>query len=331
MMHLEALQNLREAIYDDVPIQRTNQRRVVVDCSPHDVPTIDGARALFESDLSLPMESSFIFAGLFAAFVTGLASSLHCLGMCGGAISAMMLTTRPRNSHAQVATFPIAQLTSARHVGASPAMAMTNLPLVLAFNSGRILSYGVAGAAIGVLGGGALMSDAMPVRLALFLLANIIMLLTGLYIAGWTTGLAPLERAGQYLWRHLSPLTSKFLPVETLPQAALLGGLWGWIPCGLVYAMLVVALASGSALNGAATMIAFGLGTLPAMTMAGMLSAQMKTKLRDKRLRVAAGVVVIVMALLGLNRAPALAGLTDYASVAALCSRAVTAMVRGAP
>jgi uncharacterized protein len=280
------------------------------------------------------MESSFIFAGLFAAFITGLASSLHCLGMCGGAISAMMLTAKPRTSHAHVATFPIALLSSARHVVASPAVAMANLSLVLAFNGGRILSYGIAGAVAGALGSGAgalLMSDAMPLRLALFLLANIIMLLTGLYIAGWTTGLAPLERAGQYLWCHVSPLANKFLPVESLLQAVLLGGLWGWIPCGLVYAMLVVALASGNALNGAATMMAFGLGTLPAMTAAGMLSVQMKTFLRDRRLRIAAGLVVITMALLGLNRAPALAGLTEYASLTALCSSAVTHLVRGVP
>jgi uncharacterized protein len=284
------------------------------------------------------MESSFIFAGLVtavsAAFITGIASSLHCLGMCGGAISAMMLTAKPKSSNAQVATFPIALLASTRPAAGPNAAAMTNLPLVLAFNGGRILSYGVAGAAAGALGSGAgllLMSDAMPFRLVLFITANFIMLLTGLYIAGWTTGLAPLERAGQYLWRHLSPLTNKFLPVETLPQAALLGGLWGWIPCGLVYAMLVVALASGSALNGAATMIAFGLGTLPAMTAAGMLSAQLKKTLRDKRLRIVAGLVVIAMALLGLTRAPALAGLTDYASFAALCSSAVTNLVRGVP
>jgi uncharacterized protein len=271
---------------------------------------------------------------MYAAFITGLASSLHCLGMCGGAISAMMLTAKPKSSRAHVATFPIALLTSARQVATSPIVVVTNLPMVLAFNGGRILSYGVAGATAGMLGSGAgtlLISDAMPFRLALFLMANIIMLLTGLYIAGWTTGLAPLERAGQYLWRHLSSLTNKFLPVETLPQAAFLGGLWGWIPCGLVYAMLVVALASGSALNGAATMIAFGLGTLPAMTAAGMLSAQVKTRLRDKRLRIAAGLVVIAMALLGLNHAPALAGLTNFASFTALCSNAVTNLVRGMP
>lgn len=285
------------------------------------------------------MESLLVFAGLLttatAAFVTGLASSLHCLGMCGGAISAMMLTAKS-GSQQHVATFPIAALTITRNVpiAVAPNIAVMNLPLVLAFNGGRIFSYGIAGALSGAFGSSAgtlLMSDAMPLRLALFILANIIMLLTGLYIAGWTTGLAPLERAGHYLWRHLSPLTKKLLPVETLPQAALLGGLWGWIPCGLVYAMLVVALASGSAVNGAATMIAFGLGTLPAMTAAGMLSAQMKTKLRDKRLRIAAGLVVIAMALVGLNRAPALAGLSNYASLAALCSTAVTDLVRGMP
>jgi uncharacterized protein len=280
------------------------------------------------------MESSFIIAGLFAALIAGLASSMHCLGMCGGAMSAMMLTAKPKLANAQFATFPIASLSSARSIVTSPAMTMTHLPLVLAFNGGRILSYGVAGAVAGTVGSGAgvlLMSDAMPLRLALFVVANITMLLTGLYITGWTKGLAPLERAGQYLWRYLAPYINKFLPVETLLQAALLGTMWGWIPCGLVYAMLVVALASGSALNGAATMMAFGLGTLPAMTLAGMLSAQLKTKLRDKRLRMSAGIVVIIMALLGLNRTPALAGLTDFASFTALCSSAVSNLVRGVP
>lgn len=281
------------------------------------------------------MESTLIYA----AFITGLASSVHCLGMCGGAISAVMLTAKPKSSRAHVATFPVALLTSAREVFAPPdvaslAVGTTNLPLALAFNVGRIFSYGVAGALAGALGSGAgtlLTSDAMPIRLALFMLANIVMLLTGLYVAGWTSGLAFLERAGKHLWRHLSPLTKKILPVESLPQAALLGALWGWIPCGLVYATLAVALASGNALNGAAAMIAFGLGTLPAMTAAGMLSAQMKTRLRNKRLRIAAGLLVIMMALLGFHRAPALSGLTAAASLTALCTSTVNAIMQGKP
>ncbi len=279
-----------------------------------------------------------IVTALITAFVTGLASSLHCLGMCGGAISSLMLTTKSKSLSNGITIFPLASLTLAGSAPARPPAtipaAIVNLPLLFAFNGGRILSYGTAGAIAGMLGGGAgalLMSDAMPLRLTLFLLGNTVMLLTGLYIAGWTAGLTPLERAGRYLWQQLSPLVGKLLPVENVAQAMLLGGLWGWIPCGLVYAMLVVALASGNAFTGAATMVAFGLGTLPAMTAAGMLSAQMKAHLRNKRLRIAAGLVVIVMALLGLNRMPALMGLTQYASLTAMCSSAVSNLLRGVP
>ena len=169
------------------------------------------------------------------------------------------------------------------------------------------------------------MRDTMPLRVTLFIFANVVMLLTGLYIAGWTRGLTPLERAGAKLWQKISPYTRKLLPVKHTSQAVLLGALWGWIPCGLVYAMLMVALASGSVIHGAATMFAFGIGTLPAMTVAGMLSAQMKSSLRNKRLRIAAGVVVMVMALMGLNRLPVLIGLVNYATLTEYCHRAITA------
>ncbi len=244
----------------------------------------------------------------------------------------------------KLATFSLSALTATMNApsrvpseSAVASVTVQNLPLVFAFNVGRILSYSVAGAAIGAIGsvgdttGTWLMRDAMPMRLTIFIVANIVMLLTGLYIAGWTRGLEPLERAGVKLWRKISPLTNKFLPVKNAGQAALLGALWGWIPCGLVYAMLVAALASGSAVNGAANMLAFGLGTLPAMTAAGLLSAQMKTRLRDKRLRILAGAAVIAMALIGLNRAPALAGLGQYATLTGLCHSMLSNAANSAP
>lgn len=303
------------------------------------------------------MEPSIFTAELgmaiLAAGVTGLASSLHCLGMCGGAMSAMMLTAGMHRPAASRAVFPLASLKATIHApswtlsstglpGLSAMQTPTqstkgtfqHLPLVLAFNSGRMLSYAVAGAAVGALGGGMgawLMRDAMPLRLTLFIIANLVMLLTGLYIAGWTRGLAPLERMGQQLWRKISPLTIRLLPVENARQAAALGAMWGWIPCGLVYAMLVVALASGNPVSGAAIMLGFGLGTLPAMTAAGMLSAQLKSWLRGRRLRVIAGIAVMVMALLGLNRAPLLAGLANHASLTELCHRAVLNITGGSP
>ncbi len=292
---------------------------------------------------------------VLAACLTGLASSLHCLGMCGGAISAMILTATPHRPNTLLAVFPLAALVRTMHktstvpplvlpalpispttsvaldVNSAQPATVQHLPLVLAFNAGRIFSYSIAGAIVGALGSGMgalLMRDAMPLRLTLFVMANMVMLLAGFYIAGWTRGLTPLERAGAHLWRRISPLTKRLLPIENAGQSALLGAFWGWVPCGLVYGMLVVALASGNAVSGAAIMFAFGLGTLPAMTAAGMLSAQMKSLLRDRRLRVIAGAVVIVIALLGLNRVPVLAGLANYATLTELCHSIITDTVK---
>ncbi len=259
-------------------------------------------------------------------------------------MSAMMLTAKPRIAQNVTATFPLSALSATIHApsnGWSEAVAgyatAQNLTLVFAFNFGRILSYSVAGAVVGAVGSAGnttgvwLMRDVMPIRLTIFVVANIAMLLTGLYIGGWTRGLAPLERVGVKIWRKISPLTNKLLPVKSASQAVLLGALWGWIPCGLVYAMLVVALASGGAVNGAVSMLAFGLGTLPAMTAAGMLSAQIKMRLRDKRLRISAGVAVIVIALIGLNRTPALAGLGQYATLTALCHSMLSNSAKSSP
>lgn len=288
------------------------------------------------------MAPAIFTAAIMAAFITGLASSLHCLGMCGGAMSAMMLVAKPsrtkRSVDDAIAVFPLAALAATIASSRLPRLprsqsqatresaAIQHLPLVLAFNGGRMLSYSIAGALTGAVGGGIgelLMRDAMPIRITLFVLANMVMLLTGLYIAGWTQWLAPLERAGSTLWKIISPLTHKLLPVQSAGQAALLGALWGWIPCGLVYAMLLVGLASGNAVDGAVTMLAFGLGTLPAMTMAGALSAKLRSLLHKRQLRIAAGLTVIVIALIGLNRIPVLAGLANYATLTELCHSAV--------
>lgn len=66
-------------------------------------------------------------------------------------------------------------------------------------------------------------------------------------------------------------MAGRFLPADTIPRASIVGLLWGWLPCGLTYSVLAIALVSGSALNGAALMLAFGLGTSPNLIAAGML------------------------------------------------------------
>ena len=180
---------------------------------------------------------------------------------------------------------------------------------VLAFNLGRLASYGIAGAMAGTLGGALaglgqswVISETMPVRTALFLFANLMIILTGLYLMGVPQLLAPLERAGGHLWRHVSPYARKLLPLRTPSHAALFGMMWGWIPCGMVYAMLLTAMSAGSPAGGAMTMLAFGVGTLPVMVGAGWSAGRLRSWTRKPHVRMVAGVAVVAMGLFGIAR-----------------------------
>ena len=207
----------------------------------------------------------------FALFLVGLLGGTHCIGMCGGIVGALSLGAASRPS------------------------------LHLAYNAGRILSYGVAGAIAGTLNNASLaLSDQLPARLMLFVLANLMLVALGLYLMGVTRALAFSERFGAKLWRHLQPLTRRYLPARTMAQAFPLGLLWGWLPCGLVYSALVTALASGSAASGAALMLAFGLGTLPNLLLAGLLAVRLKAYAAKPAVRLAAGLLVLCFGLWGL-------------------------------
>ena len=119
------------------------------------------------------------------------------------------------------------------------------------------------------------------------------MIALGLYLANWWRGLALLERLGARLWRHIQPLGQRLLPVRTPLQAFLLGGLWGWLPCGLVYAVVAWSLTTGNAVDAAILMLGFGLGTLPALLLAGKAFDYLQGKVKSARLRQAAGVMVM--------------------------------------
>ena len=140
----------------------------------------------------------------------------------------------------------------------------------------------------------------LPVEKLLYLLANLMLVALGLYLAGWWRGVLVLERAGGVLWKRIQPLSKKFLPVHTWRQAFVLGLLWGWLPCGLVYSVLVAALATGSALQGGALMLAFGLGTLPALLAMGMAAVRMKGFLQHLWVRRGSGLLVLGFGAFGL-------------------------------
>ncbi len=225
-------------------------------------------------------------SGYFAVFLVGLLGGTHCIAMCGGIVSALTVSL----------PHPTRKLTS-------------QFPLQLAYNLGRISSYTLAGALLGAVGSlGMLLNDVLPVQLALYLLANVMLVLLGLYLTGMTQTLAVTERIGARLWKRIQPLTARFLPARSVKQALPLGMLWGFLPCGMVYSVLTAALVAGSPARGAGLMLAFGLGTLPNLLAAGLLLRKLQGFARARAVRVVSGLIVLAFGVFGLVNASTLGG-----------------------
>jgi uncharacterized protein len=216
-------------------------------------------------------------AALFSMFLVGLLGSTHCLGMCGGIVSALTVRLpgdRPRRM------------------------------LQLAYHAGRLATYTAAGALAAGLGSAALLLDGLlPVQIVLYVAAQLMLVALGLYLLGISRYLNAFERAGRALWRRIQPATSRLRPAGSSPRALVYGMLWGLLPCGLVYSVLAVALLSGSAASGALIMLAFGLGTLPALLAAGALLPGLQGMFRAPFARRAAGGIIIAFGLFGLTYA----------------------------
>ena len=106
-----------------------------------------------------------------------------------------------------------------------------------------------------------------------------------------------LEKLGAKLWRHIQPLGKRLFPIQTPLQAYLLGLLWGWLPCGLVYTVVAWSLTTASAYDGAMLMLGFGLGTLPAMLIAGKVFSFFKGWVRSSLVTTSAGIMLIAFGL----------------------------------
>jgi len=202
-----------------------------------------------------------LLGGMFAL---GLASGVHCVGMCGGIVTAFnVVEFRSRSS------LFLRQLL---------------------FNAGRISTYAVAGAAAGSAGW------LLSLQNSLYLFANVVLILVGLHLAGFGA-LLRLERLGGALWRRLQPLAAR-AAAKGNPYFA--GLLWGWLPCGLVYAALAISVSGGNAFSGSAAMLAFGLGTLPWLLAAGAAAAQLRRWMSFPAVRLAVGGGVMAIGLHGL-------------------------------
>ncbi len=216
---------------------------------------------------------------LASAFILGLFSTVHCVGMCGGIIGALSLSL-PETVRQQ----------RLRHVF-----------FISLYNIGRILSYSLAGFIVGYIGAEAAAYTDMSGGPSILRYTGVVLMIAiGLYLAGWFPQLSRVERIGIPVWKVLEPLGRKLVPVTSMPRALFYGIIWGWLPCGMVYFVLVWALTSGSATQGALTMAAFGLGTLPSLLAAGLAMSSLKRFTQSKTTRQVVGVLVIAMAIASL-------------------------------
>jgi sulfite exporter TauE/SafE len=215
--------------------------------------------------ITSPMDSQTAIS-LSAAFATGVLGSVHCFAMCGGLAGALGMR--------------------ARSTGQTPARVFGN---ALATQIGRIGSYMVVGGAAGAAGAVlAVMMDWIHLAAVLRVLAGALLLAVALRIAFAWNLFAWLERAGGRLWsRYLAKLAPNAMstPRSGVAQSMLLGAVWGWLPCGLVYSMVLFAAFAGSALQGALVMLAFGAGTLPSMLSSSLLAAHLARLLKKPGVR----------------------------------------------
>ncbi len=211
-----------------------------------------------------------------SAFLLGLFSTIHCVGMCGGIIGALSLSLpmKIRNNKARMLMF------------------------ITTYNIGRILSYSFAGLVAGAIGTGVLASAGFDQGHAILRAIGVAMMIAiGLYLAGWLPQLAIVEKIGVPVWKKLEPVGRKLLPVASLPKALAYGLIWGWLPCGLVYFVLLWALTAGNAAQGALTMLAFGIGTLPTLLATGFMTSWLTRFARSSTARQVVGLLIVAMAI----------------------------------
>lgn len=212
---------------------------------------------------------------VWLAFIAGLLGSPHCVGMCGGIVAALSIIDRLGTVRSRIVTQVL-------------------------YNLGRITTYTLLGVAAGLIGSSLDLLTMRSVSFWFYCGANIFVIVVGLASGlgvKWFNLYSMESSAGHFLARPLKRAISGKSPLSGFP----LGLLLGFLPCGLVYAPLMVAAGSGSPLLGASIMAALGFGTMPLLLVIGSASTAISGIMRDRLFRFV-GVIVALMGMAGLWR-----------------------------
>jgi sulfite exporter TauE/SafE len=206
-------------------------------------------------------------------FLTGVFASLHCIGMCGAVVLAY--STQP----------------------ASVSGSNSNFSLHTAYNSGRILSYALLGALVGI--AGMLMSWVQNAGEYFSIVGGGIMIVAGFAMLGLIPIPSSISLFGSS--KIISQQHGQLLRKRTITSKLALGFLTPLLPCGILYAMLAKAASAGNALNGALTMGIFAIGMAPSLMLLGSVSSFFTARMRKGAEQLAA-VMIIVMGLVLIAR-----------------------------
>lgn len=206
-----------------------------------------------------------MLSSLVIAFLLGALGSPHCIGMCGGFVSAFTCSQNAKNQ-----------------------------PWLLTINAGRLSSYTVLGILSGSIGLSFTQTAGYHAIIFLRYLSAIFIILLGFYIAGWWDLLANFEKVGKPIWHFVGKYSRYLLPIQHAYQALFLGVIWGFLPCGLIYSALFYAMTTGSLVKGGLIMFCFGLGTLPAILIFSKLLQINLSFLQSRTARIISGLTLIM-------------------------------------
>lgn len=202
-------------------------------------------------------------------FIAGVLSSMHCIGMCGCFVTAYSMNLKGNNTQK-----------AASH---------------LLYSLGRLTTYTFLGAVMGFLGSSLYFLGKMAgIQNFITLTAGCIMIYLGLSLAGFLPKIGFLDKTGHYFLKYTQGIFTKLMRKQGMLFTYPLGVTLGFLPCCLLYTVELQAMTTGSVVKGALSMLAFGLGTIPALFSFGMLINIINNKTKEKLLHYASYVIIVL-------------------------------------